>query len=108
VREQVAQRDRALGCARARRASGIEAFEHLHAAQFRQPFRGGAVQVQLALFHQLHCGRGRERLRHRRDQANRVDGHRHGLTQGAHAERAFVDRVVPIGDHADDAGHVAS
>ena len=57
MREQVAQRDRATGRARARLAARIEPFEHLGSVDFGDDFRSGGVEIELALLDELHGAR---------------------------------------------------
>src|SRR3546814_11004387 len=61
--------------------------------------------IELALFEQLLCGDRCQRLGHRCDQADGIERHRRLAIERAAAERAFVQRLVAVGDHRDDAGH---
>ena len=107
VGEQVAQRDRPARRAGDRPALRIEALEHRHARELGQPAQGRRVELEQTAFDQLHGRRGRDRLGHRGDPADRVQIHGLRLAQGAHAEGALVAGVVQVGDHGGHARHLA-
>jgi hypothetical protein len=107
VQQQVVDRDAPLRATQARLAVGIEALEHLQRVDLRHMVAGGVGQVQPAFLDQLQGQRRGHRLGGREDREHRVQRHRGGLAQFAHAGGAGIDLGQAVGDHRDDAGHAA-
>ncbi len=81
--------------------------EDLRRPQLRQYVRDRRVERELALLDLLHGAGGGDRLAHRRDPENRVDGHRRGLVDLAPAEGTFVEWLAAYRRRGDDAGDLA-
>ena len=107
VGEEMPQRDRALGRARARLAGGVETFQHLDGGDIGYDLGRWSVEIELALLDELHGACSRERLGHRRDPHDGISGHGRRLAEDPLAVGPFIDDRVPIGGHCDDAGHIA-
>jgi len=106
VREQVPQRDGTLRRPHPRLPGGVETFQHLRLREAGRELAGRRVERELAALDQLHGGRGRDGLGHRRDPDDGVERHRRVLAQLAPAERAFVQHALVGGRHGDDPRHL--
>ena len=87
---------------------GVEALEHFQVCQLRQVLLGRIVEAEPALLDQLHHRQRRDRLGHRRDAENGVDGHRPAAGGVCHSEGALIHDAAAIGDHRDHAWNVAA
>ena len=106
MREQVADRHRAIGC-----TGGVvgvfAAGQHLEIAPLGDEARDGVAELKHPAFVQLHEGDGGDRLGHRVDAEDGVFGHRLVALAVQHAERGEVGEFAAAGDQRDAAGDPA-
>ena len=77
------------------------------AGKFRKIFFNGIVEAELAVLRQLHDRRGRDRLRHRGDPADRVGTKSDTAIRVAEAERSLAKDLTVAGDENRRAGNLA-
>ena len=104
VSQQHAQRDRPLGRTQLRFALVVESFQDLRSRKVGKELAHRLVQLEFALFHELHGGGCGERLGHRRDPEHRIERHVGALGEVALAEGALIEDAVAGRCHGDDAG----
>src|ERR1039458_57232 len=103
VGEQLSYGDGAASWSQDRRSSAIESLENRPIGQLRQDRVEGLVECQRPTLDELHHRDGHERLRHRREREDRVDGHLASIACGPDTPGSLVEdlsRRGQVGDHA--------
>ncbi len=86
----------------------IEGLEDFQVRELRKVLLGRIVEAEPALFNQLHHGQRGDRLGHRRDAEDGIDGHRAAARGVRHSEGSLVHDAAAIRDHRDHAWNITT